>query len=94
MIHRLIALLLGRLRMSIDDAIDSYVNLSKRVFSAKQIGEDGKFNAKTFDEAIVEIIESITQNPHEPLLDQRPNSCKVYVRLFPARLDRLKNALI
>ena len=76
-ICRLIALFLGRLRMSVDDAIESYVRFSKRVFSAKQIGREGKFNAKTFEEAIIEVIERITKNPHERMMDQRPNACKV-----------------
>ena len=45
--------------------------------NTRQIGRDGKFNAKTFEEAIVEIIETVTHNPHERMMDERPNACKV-----------------
>ena len=76
-IRSLIALLLGRLRMSIDDAIKYYVKFAERVFSAKQIGRDGKFNEKTFEDAIKEIVAKVTKNPQERMLDKRSNACKV-----------------
>ena len=76
-IHSLIALLLGRLRLSIDDAIITYNHFTKKIFSTTQIGGDGKYNAETFENTIKEIIRKVTTNPQEQMLDNRSNACKV-----------------
>jgi hypothetical protein len=55
---RLIALLLGRLRLSVPEAIDKYRLLAKQVFSEKKhFIKDGKFKASNLENAIKEVIE-------------------------------------
>ena len=63
--------------MSIEKAIEAYVDFISKVFSTRQIGRDGKFSTKTFEDAIKDIIMNVTNNPDERLLDERSNACKV-----------------
>jgi hypothetical protein len=74
---RLIALLLGRLRMSTEDAIKCYADLSKRIFSSKQVGRDEKFSANKLRDVMREVVERETGNADELMKDPRPNACKV-----------------
>lgn len=58
MLFRLIALLLGRLRLSVPEAIDKYRQLARQVFSDKKhFVKDGKFKASKLENAIKEVIE-------------------------------------
>ncbi|KAJ7347951.1 FabD/lysophospholipase-like protein, partial [Mycena albidolilacea] len=78
----LIALMLGRLRMSVEDAIKVYGELSKDVFSdVKPPGSDGRFKASKLEKAIKQIVraKSASQNPDERLEDTRNNACKTFV---------------
>jgi hypothetical protein len=53
----LIALLLGRLRLSVPEAIDKYRLLAKTVFSDKKsLGKDGKFKASNLEKAIKDVV--------------------------------------
>jgi hypothetical protein len=55
---RLIALLLGRLRLSVPEAIDKYRQLAKQVFSDKKpFVKDGKFKASNLEKTIKEVVE-------------------------------------
>ncbi|KAJ7827110.1 hypothetical protein B0H14DRAFT_3144690 [Mycena olivaceomarginata] len=75
----LIALMLGRLRMSVEDAINVYGELSKEVFSdVKPPGSDGRFKASKLEKAIRQIVrvKSASQNPEERLEDTQNNACK------------------
>lgn len=57
-ITRLIALLLGRLRFSVPEAIDKYRLLAEQVFSEKKYrGKDGTFKASNLERAIKETVE-------------------------------------
>ena len=66
--------------MSMDDAIECYVNLSKEVFSAKQIGRDGKFKASKLEEVLKRVIKQHTGNADEQMMDKRSDGqvCKTY----------------
>ncbi|KAJ7347979.1 FabD/lysophospholipase-like protein [Mycena albidolilacea] len=78
----LIALMLGRLRMSVEDAIKAYGELSKDVFSdVKPPGSDGRFKASKLEKAIKQIVraKSASQNPEEKLEDTQNNACKTFV---------------
>ncbi|KAJ6533869.1 hypothetical protein DFH09DRAFT_1284320 [Mycena vulgaris] len=78
----LIALMLGRLRMSIKDAVKAYGELSKEVFSeVKSQGSDGRFKASKLEKAIKRIVgaHSASQDPEEGLKDTRENVCKTCV---------------
>ena len=62
--------MLGRLRMDIATAIDSYNNLAEQVFSnPKRWLTDGKFKATKLEAAIKSVVSDVTGNPEEPLLE-------------------------
>ena len=80
-LSRIIALMLGRLRMSVAEAIECYGTLAERVFSTtKRIG-DGRFKASKLEEVIKEIVREKLGDPDARMLDARPESdgCKTYV---------------
>jgi hypothetical protein len=67
--YRIIALMLGRLRMDVDTAIDHYDDLAKQVFSDMKRCGDGKFKAKKLKEVIKSMVETVTRDPESPLLE-------------------------
>ena len=71
--------MLGRLRMSIVDAMACYNELTTTVFTATQIGRDGKFKAEVLEKAIKKIVEVQSETGDERMLDTRENACKTYV---------------
>ncbi|KAJ7857860.1 hypothetical protein B0H13DRAFT_2574107 [Mycena leptocephala] len=78
----LIALMLGRLRMSVKDAVEAYGELSKEVFSdVKSQGSNGRFKASKLEKAIKGIVgtHSAAQDPEEGMKDTRENPCKTFV---------------
>ena len=67
---RIIALMLGRLRMDVDTAINHYRDLVKQVFSAsKRWPGDGRFKATKLEEVIKSAVRDVTGDPEEPLLE-------------------------
>jgi hypothetical protein len=76
---RLIALILGRLRMSISDAITRYDSLAKEVFhdGRKSFG-DGKFKASVLEHVIKQIVEVATDDADSRMMDTRSDGevCK------------------
>ncbi|KAJ7840815.1 FabD lysophospholipase-like protein [Mycena olivaceomarginata] len=78
----LIALMLGRLRMSVEDAIKAYGELSKEVFShVKPPGSAGRFKASKLEKVIKQIVraKSASQDPEEGLEDTCDNACRTFV---------------
>jgi len=62
--------MLGRLRMDIVTAIDSYNNLAEQVFSdPKRWPADGRFKVTKLEAAIKSVVSDVTGNPEEPLLE-------------------------
>ena len=62
--------MLGRLRMDVETAIYSYNNLARQVFSErKRWFGDGRFKATNLEEVIKSLVQDITSNPEEPLLE-------------------------
>ena len=62
--------MLGRLRMDVATAIDSYDNLTQQVFSdPKRWLVDGRFKASKLEEAIKSVVRDVTGDPEEPLLE-------------------------
>ncbi len=62
--------MIGRLRMDVDTAIDSYNDLAQQVFSERKWWPgDGRFKATNLEEAIKFVVRDITGNPEEPLLE-------------------------
>lgn len=85
---RIIAVMLGRLRMSLKDCKKAYLELSKKIFTPRRSGfnrlralnvlqVNGRFDAEVLKEAMVEIIARFENEDADALLkDQRPQ-CKV-----------------
>lgn len=71
--------MLGRLRMSVDDAICAYTALAKKVFSKVKIRGDGKYKATNLEAAVRKIVEKYTHDPEATMLDLRPEDtiCRV-----------------
>ena len=61
--------MLGRLRMSMVDAIDCYDNISGRVFSKLNRWGDGKYRAELLEEVIKEVVKRRTGDSEAQLLD-------------------------
>jgi hypothetical protein len=74
--YRIIALMLGRLRMDVDKAIEHYGDLVEQVFSDMKRCGDGKFKAKKLKEAIQSVVETVTRDPESLLLDDQPRICR------------------
>jgi hypothetical protein len=73
--------MLGRLRMSPDQAIAEYVRLVEQVFSnTKLFGSSGSstYKAKNLREALQSIIRNTTGNEDEPMMEKQMNAdmCK------------------
>jgi hypothetical protein len=67
---RIIALMLGRLRMDVDTAINAYNNLVQQVFSdPKRRPGDGRFKATKFEEVIKSVVRNVTGDPEGLLLE-------------------------
>ncbi|KAJ7464162.1 FabD/lysophospholipase-like protein [Mycena latifolia] len=80
----LIALMLGRLRMSVGDAIRAYDSLVKDAFrETRRFGQDGKFPASQLEAAIQTIVKenSASQDPNESMKDplHRDVICRTFV---------------
>ena len=56
--------------MDVETAINAYNNLAQQVFSERKrsLG-DGRFKATNLEEAIKSVVQDITNNPEEPLLE-------------------------
>ena len=75
--YRIIALMLGRLRMDVDTAIEHYDDLTKQVFSdVKAWGGDGKFKATKLEKAVKSVVEAMTGDSESPLLDNQAEVCR------------------
>ncbi|KAJ7860828.1 hypothetical protein B0H14DRAFT_3134757 [Mycena olivaceomarginata] len=75
----LVALMLGRLQMSVEDSKKAYGQLAKEVFSdVKFHKSDGKFKASKLEKAIKQIVKtySASHNPEDKLEDIGDNACK------------------
>jgi len=56
--------------VGIDTAIDAYNSLAQQVFSdQKRWPGDGRFKATTLEEAIKSLVQDVTGDPKEPLLE-------------------------
>lgn len=58
--------MLGRLRMSVDDALHTYAQLSKEVFSKEKSGGDGAFKASKLEAAIKKVISAQPTSMNDP----------------------------
>ena len=66
--------MLGRLRMTTEQARDEYIELAKNVFGRrKRVIGDGAFKATKLKEAVKDVVRRYGGNssPEEPMLDPR-----------------------
>ncbi|KDR66773.1 hypothetical protein GALMADRAFT_80462, partial [Galerina marginata CBS 339.88] len=76
----IIALMLGRLRMDVDTAIEHYDSLAKEVFSDRKLWGDGKFKAATLEKAIKAVVRSVTGDDESLLLEgNQEGVCRTFV---------------
>ncbi|KAH8684316.1 acyl transferase/acyl hydrolase/lysophospholipase [Tricladium varicosporioides] len=83
----LIALLLGRLRLSVPEAIDKYRTLAKKIFSEKKArGKDGTFKASNLEKAIKDIVQEKLGPDHaDERMFMNSGGCKTFVCAMPAK---------
>ncbi|KIM43600.1 hypothetical protein M413DRAFT_443515, partial [Hebeloma cylindrosporum] len=77
----IIALMLGRLRMDVDSAIDAYNTLAQQVFSdPKRWPGDGRFRATKLKDVIKSVVQRVTGDPEELLLEVGDaTGCRTFV---------------
>jgi hypothetical protein len=83
----LIAIMLGRLKMTIPECIDVYTNLASQIFSANSVqkawnfANTGAYYTKdNFEKTLKSLIAQKTGNENAPMLDPDANNpCKVFV---------------
>lgn len=67
--------MLGRLRMSVDEAIHEYGDLSSRIFGSKKwFFSEGKFKASLLEETLKDVIAKKVYNPEIRMLDDHTHS--------------------
>jgi hypothetical protein len=87
MTFSLIAVMLGRLRMSVPDCIAAYLSLSDRVFRKTRHrvtvkGQvQGRFDAEELARAVREVVAKQGLQGDALLKDESATACKVYVAL-------------
>ena len=78
----LIAVMLGRLRMSVQEAYDEYIKLSPKIFSQLQHRLNWKFetqaryNSDAITDGVMEILKQKGMNESELLKDTSPKACR------------------
>ncbi|THY96535.1 hypothetical protein D6C93_04726 [Aureobasidium pullulans] len=84
----LIAIMLGRLRMTVDECIDAYLALMGPIFApgwaswaplGMKLNIRSKYNTPELEKGIKKLVESKLGNEDELLWDDRPDACKVGV---------------
>jgi hypothetical protein len=81
----LIAVMLGRLKMSVGDCITAYLSLSDRVFRKTRHrvtvkGQvQGRFDAEELVQAVKEVVKQQGLQENVLLKDESATACKVYV---------------
>jgi hypothetical protein len=79
--------MLGRLEMDIDECIDAYTSIFKRVFGKKGLPVNmlgkikGRFDSMVLEDCIREILEQRGQSTMEHFNDEKDRACKVLVVL-------------
>lgn len=79
--------MLGRLEMDVDECIDAYTIMFKRIFGKKGLPVNmlgkikGRFDSMVLEDCIREILEQRGQSTMEPFCDEKDRTCKVLVIL-------------
>ncbi|KAJ2921098.1 hypothetical protein H1R20_g15995, partial [Candolleomyces eurysporus] len=93
----LIAIMLGRLRMSIDECLAEYEGLAKEIFGSNIFGKidnasdtGARYSPTILEDRVKRIVKQRTGNPDEPMRDPK-DECKVFV--LTCRADDLSNSI-
>ena len=85
----IIAIMLGRLRMSLEDCEMAYLALSRKIFTPKRqkgnlVGKgkdfltaDGKFDARVLEEEIIKLLKNLPDSDEDTLLKDLEPKCRV-----------------
>ena len=69
-VNSIIALMLGRLRMSVSDCIAAYLTMSEKVFGQpEKLTKHEKFDPQALEESIKVVVKQETGNPDASLQD-------------------------
>lgn len=78
--------MLGRLRMSVEECIDSYTQLASRVFQRRHVSPvtiggkmKARYSAEELQHAIEDVVKANNLDKDALLKDTSPNACKVFV---------------
>ncbi|KAF2395740.1 phospholipase, patatin family protein [Trichodelitschia bisporula] len=95
----LIAIMLGRLRMSLAECKKAYLNLSKAIFTPVRnkanvpgkvldfLNANGKFDSQPLEHCIREILKEQNKPENELLKEDDPDACKVFVCAVEGKND-------
>jgi hypothetical protein len=75
----IIAVLLGRMRLSVDDCLTLYSELAEEVFGKKRFGEgalQARFDAEKLKQVVIQTLERCGLNKDEFMFDDREDACK------------------
>jgi hypothetical protein len=81
--HRLIAIMLGRLEMSVDECIEKHKDFMKKVFAVswrnkvRTLTDGAKYDETVLESCIKEVVKEKLGNEDAKLLDDREEACKV-----------------
>jgi hypothetical protein len=83
--ERLIAIMLGRLEMDVNECITAFSSLMASIFSETKsrlrVGLKGnikaQFSSQALKDAMISVIEAKGYEPSEPFNDGKPRGCKV-----------------
>ncbi|KAJ7118653.1 acyl transferase/acyl hydrolase/lysophospholipase [Mycena crocata] len=80
-LDRIIAIMLGRLRMPVDQAIQCYDDMSSKIFRKSNLLGDGKYSASTMEKVIKAIVKDRTGDSETPLVDDGAlgGKCRTFV---------------
>ena len=83
MLYSLIGLLLGRLRLPIQVAIDRYDKIAEVVFSEKKLFGEGMFGATKLENAVKSVLRDSGHDSEESMLDPGGNYevCQTFVAI-------------
>ncbi|KAF7975990.1 hypothetical protein HWV62_8150 [Athelia sp. TMB] len=91
----LIAIMLGRLRMSVAEAIECYDSIATKMFSKKQMLAKWLYSESTLEDAIRTLIKIRTGDADESLLDRSENQvCKTFVCAQAANRMNAPNSIL
>ncbi|KAH8683638.1 acyl transferase/acyl hydrolase/lysophospholipase, partial [Ilyonectria robusta] len=89
----LIALLLGRLRLSVPEARKAYVRIAKDVFSVPRYVKKNKFDGQRLEEAVKQLLreQSVGSSGEERMIDPSRPACKAFVCAVPQQDVRARS---